>query len=116
MPKGWGHFEISIGLVADQLVVTAESVVKPGEAVPLYQVDGRANDHTDEIRVAYNNFKRGKTSLIFLVQTDKPFSISSKRQVDLSRLIMTHSASFLLLQKPYVKPCAMWCFLIRVLR
>ncbi|EGH01492.1 MULTISPECIES: AAA family ATPase [Pseudomonas syringae group genomosp. 2] len=60
MPKGWGHFEISIGLVADQLVVTAESVVKPGEAVPLYQVDGRANDHTDEIRVAYNNFKRGK--------------------------------------------------------
>ncbi|MDU8268782.1 AAA family ATPase [Pseudomonas syringae] len=60
VPQGWGHFEISIGLVADQLVVTAESVVKPGEAVPLYQVDGLANAHTDEIRVAYNNFKRGK--------------------------------------------------------
>ncbi|OSS26560.1 DNA replication and repair protein RecF [Pseudomonas syringae pv. actinidiae] len=60
VPQGWGHFEISIGLVADQLVVTAESVVKPGEAVPLYQVDGLANAHTDEIRVGYNNFKRGK--------------------------------------------------------
>ncbi|MCI3945777.1 ATPase [Pseudomonas syringae] len=59
-PKGWGHFEISIGLVADQLVVTAESVVKQGEAVPLYQIDGPANSHTDEVRVAYNNFKRGK--------------------------------------------------------
>ena len=34
--------------------------MKPNEAVPLYQIDGLANPHTDEIRVAYNNFKRGK--------------------------------------------------------
>ncbi|AHG41187.1 ATPase [Pseudomonas syringae CC1557] len=60
LPQGWDHFEISIGLVADQLVVTAESVVKPDQTVPLYQVDGLANTHSDEIRVAYNNFKRGK--------------------------------------------------------
>lgn len=60
MPQSWDHFEISIGLVADQLVVTAESVVKQGEAVPLYQIDGLPNSHTDEVRVAYNNFKRGK--------------------------------------------------------
>ncbi|WP_260961268.1 AAA family ATPase [Pseudomonas citri] len=60
IPQSWDHFEISIGLIADQLVVTAESVVKPNEAVPLYQIDGTANPHTDEIRVAYNNFKRGK--------------------------------------------------------
>lgn len=60
MPQGWNHFEISIGLVADQLVVTAEQVEKPGEAVPLYQVDGGANGHSDEVSVAYNNFKRGR--------------------------------------------------------
>lgn len=58
--EGWSDFEISIGLVADQLVVTGEKVDKPGQSVPLYQVDGVSSSHTDEISVAYNNFKRGK--------------------------------------------------------
>ncbi|MGE8045859.1 AAA family ATPase [Pseudomonas monteilii] len=58
--EGWNDFEISIGLVADQLVVTGEKVDKPGQSVPLYQVDGVTSSHTDEISVAYNNFKRGK--------------------------------------------------------
>lgn len=58
--QGWDEFEIAIGLVNDQLVVTGENVSGKGQAVPLYQVDGSANPHSDEISVAYNNFKRGK--------------------------------------------------------
>ncbi len=58
--EGWSDFEVSIGLVADQLAVTGEKVDKPGNGVPLYQVDGVSSSHTDEISVAYNNFKRGK--------------------------------------------------------
>lgn len=59
-PEGWCDFEIAIGLLAEQLVVTAEKIIQPGQTVPLYQVDGTPNIHTDEISVAYNNFKRGR--------------------------------------------------------
>lgn len=58
--QGWDEFEIAIGLVNDQLVVTGENVRDKGQAVPLYQVNGSSNPHSDEISVAYNNFKRGK--------------------------------------------------------
>jgi predicted ATPase len=60
-PQGWGDFEISIGLQADQLVITGEKVTQPTQKVPLYTVDTAPNMHTDEISVAYNNFKRGST-------------------------------------------------------
>ena len=59
-PEGWDNFEISISLVSDQLVVAGEKVEQDGQAVPLYQIDGSPRTHSDEISVAYNNFKRGK--------------------------------------------------------
>lgn len=59
-PEGWCDFEIAIGLLAEQLVITAEKVTQPGQTVALYQVDGAPNVHTDEISVAYNNFKKGR--------------------------------------------------------
>lgn len=59
-PEGWSKLEISVGLVSDQLAITGEKVDKPGKGVPLYQVDGSSSAHTDEISVAYNNFKKGK--------------------------------------------------------
>jgi predicted ATPase len=58
--EGWCDFDISIGLIADQLVVTGERVDNPTQNVPLYEADGVSTSHTDEISVAYNNFKRGK--------------------------------------------------------
>ncbi len=59
-PQGWGDFEISIGLQSDQLVIAGEKVTQPTQKVPLYTVDTAPNMHTDEISVAYNNFKQDK--------------------------------------------------------
>lgn len=58
--SGWNEFEISIEIVNDQLVVVGEEVLNNNQSVPLYTVDGNASAHSDEISVAYNNFKRGK--------------------------------------------------------
>lgn len=58
-PDGWGDFEISLMMQADQLVVSGEKVSQTAQKLPLYTVDGLPNPHTDEISVAYNNFKRG---------------------------------------------------------
>lgn len=60
-PEGWEDFEIAIGLQADQLVIMGEKVSQPLQKLPLYIVDGAANQHSDEISVAYNNFRRGRT-------------------------------------------------------
>ncbi len=60
-PHGWEDFEISIGVQSDQLVITGEKVTQPTQKVPLYTVDTTPNLHTDEISIAYNNFKRGRT-------------------------------------------------------
>lgn len=57
---GWSDFEISIGLTADQLAITGEHITQPGQGVPLYQITGPGSGHSDEVSVAYNNFKRGK--------------------------------------------------------
>ena len=58
-PEGWSDFDISLALQSDQLVVVGEKVTQPAQRLPLYVVDGAPNPHTDEISVAYNNFKRG---------------------------------------------------------
>ncbi len=57
---GWRNFEIKIGQLSDQLIITDESVQKLSERVPLYKIDSVPNPHTDEISVMYNNFKKGK--------------------------------------------------------
>jgi len=59
-PKGWNKFEISIALSNDQLVVAGEQVGQDAHTVPLYQIDSEPSRHSDEVSVAYNNFKRGK--------------------------------------------------------
>ncbi|KAA6183921.1 AAA family ATPase [Thiohalocapsa marina] len=60
-PQGWCDFSISIGQLNDQLVVTGEQITNPEQKVPLYRVDNEPNAHSDEISVAYNNFRRGRT-------------------------------------------------------
>jgi predicted ATPase len=61
-PDGWTDFEIEIGLLSDQLLISGESVSKASkdQELPLYKIDGDPNPHTDEISVMYNNFKQGK--------------------------------------------------------
>lgn len=60
-PDGWNDFEIEIGLLSDQLIISGESVSKASkdQELTLYKIDGDPNRHTDEIRVMYNNFKKG---------------------------------------------------------
>ncbi|NCS29557.1 MAG: AAA family ATPase [Microcystis aeruginosa F13-15] len=61
-PDGWTDFEIEIGLLSDQLIISGENVSKASkdQELTLYKIDGDPNPHTDEIRVMYNNFKTGK--------------------------------------------------------
>jgi predicted ATPase len=59
-PQGWSDFRIDIALQAERLLVVDERVTQPREKVPLYAVDSSPNPHTDEIRVAYNNFSQGR--------------------------------------------------------
>lgn len=60
-PEGWCDFSISIDQLNDQLVVAGEEVTHPDQKVPLYRVDSEPNEHSDEISIAYNNFRRGRT-------------------------------------------------------
>ncbi len=58
----WTELEIQLRLLDGQLVISGERVAKRGEFFDdafLYEVVGEANPHSDEIRVMYNNFKRG---------------------------------------------------------
>ncbi|NBB80454.1 MAG: AAA family ATPase [Verrucomicrobia bacterium] len=59
-PGKWNDFEVSIGRPFENLVLTGESVSKEKEKVPLYQIDSQPSEHSDEVSVLYNNFKRGK--------------------------------------------------------
>lgn len=59
-PDNWCDFLLRIAELNGQLVIAGEQITKPSEKVALYQVDSEPNPHTDELNVAYNNFKRGK--------------------------------------------------------
>lgn len=59
-PGGWEHFYIGFRLLEGRLLIETESVTSLNEKVPLYQIDSQPKAHTDEIQVAYNNFRRGK--------------------------------------------------------
>jgi predicted ATPase len=58
--ESWNQLSLKISLVNDHLIITGESVSKDSEAIALYSVDSPLNTLTDEIRVAYNNFKQGR--------------------------------------------------------
>jgi predicted ATPase len=59
-PDGWTDFEIEIGQLSEQLIVITESVTSKEQELPLYKIDGKPNQYTDEISVMYNNFRKGK--------------------------------------------------------
>lgn len=56
---GWERFKIGIGQQREQLFVMSEEITKANSVVPLYKIDSQPQMHSDEISVAYNNFKRG---------------------------------------------------------
>jgi predicted ATPase len=55
----WEYFSIEIAQHQEQLIIESEKITSELETVPLYQVDSKPKSHSDEIRVAYNNFKPG---------------------------------------------------------
>lgn len=59
-PEGWCDFSITIEQLSDQLVVAGEQITHPDQKVPLYRVDSEPTEHSDEISVAYNNFRQGR--------------------------------------------------------
>lgn len=56
----WNQLSLEISLINDHLIITGESISKESEAIDLYSIDSPPNSRTDEIRVAYNNFKQGR--------------------------------------------------------
>lgn len=64
MPDNWGKLDLQIRLIADQLVLAGEEIQKGSNespaVVPLYRVEGEPSAHSDEIQVAYKNFKKGR--------------------------------------------------------
>jgi predicted ATPase len=95
MADGWRHLSVNISLLSDQLIVSGEAVTKPTEYLPLYKVDGEANPVTDEIRVMYNNFKKGgnkphipcsnRQAVFFQLESPGRFSASNTK----SRRVIT---------------------------
>lgn len=64
MPDDWTVLDVEIGLLSDQLVIIGEEVQKnplldQAPFLPLYKVDSEPGIHSEEIRVMYNNFKKG---------------------------------------------------------
>ncbi len=57
--ENWNRLSLEISLINDHLIITGESISKESEAIDLYRIDSPPNSRTDEIRVAYNNFKQG---------------------------------------------------------
>ena len=62
MPEGWDNLRLTISLLEDNLIISDEMITKGEQAdeVPLYRIDSKANPHTDEVSVLYNNFSRGR--------------------------------------------------------
>jgi len=60
-PEDWCDLSITIDQLNKQLVIADEQVNSSSQKVPLYRVDSGPTVHSDEIRVAYNNFRRGPT-------------------------------------------------------
>lgn len=59
-PEDWSWLSLGIGLIEEHLIIVDEQVRNVATTpFPLYQVDDTPNPHTDEVRVMYNNFKRG---------------------------------------------------------
>jgi hypothetical protein len=75
VPDNWGRLDLQIRLIADQLALAGEEIQQgsndSSSAVPLYRVAGEPSAHSDEIQVAYNNFRPGP---------NKPFIPCSSRQ------------------------------------
>lgn len=63
VPDNWGRLDLQIRLIADQLVLAGEEIQQGSNGspspVPLYRVAGEPSAHSDEIQVAYNNFRQG---------------------------------------------------------
>jgi predicted ATPase len=63
VPDNWAKLDLQIRLITDQLVLAGEEIQKGSNespaAVPLYRVAGEPSADSDEIQVAYNNFRQG---------------------------------------------------------
>jgi predicted ATPase len=56
--EDWTRLNLSIGLIDEHLVITEENVSDRNKN-DLYRINQAPQSHTDEVRVMYDNFKRG---------------------------------------------------------
>jgi len=93
-PEGWSWLSLGIGLIEEHLIIVDEQVRNVATTpFPLYQVDDTPNAHTDEVRVMYNNFKRGRNkphipcsnrqAIFYQLETPGRFSKNHERSQEL---------------------------------
>ena len=93
--KGYNELNIEIENFENHFLIAQESIIKSHllqlsskhNNLPLYEIDYSPNPHTDEIRVKYNNFKKGKNphipcsnrqAIFYQLETPARFNNSDK--------------------------------------
>ncbi len=66
--------EIGIGVTADGFRIVSERMSSSAEKVPLFEVDKPAQEFTNQLQVAYNNFSRGPKPLIVAIDQQAVFT------------------------------------------
>ncbi|MFL0807431.1 MAG: ATP-binding protein [Oceanobacter sp.] len=56
----WNEFAIELSLREDELHISNESISSPSEKYPLYRIEQASQGLSNNIRVSYNNFARGR--------------------------------------------------------
>ena len=56
----WNELAIELSVREDELHISSESISSPSEKYPLYRIEQASQGLTNNIRVSYNNFARGR--------------------------------------------------------
>lgn len=62
----WNILEVTLQVREGELHVAAESITSEDRAVPLYEIKGPAVPPSTDLRVAYNNFQKGKNKPVII--------------------------------------------------
>ncbi|MBX3177070.1 MAG: AAA family ATPase [Candidatus Hydrogenedentes bacterium] len=91
--NNWTLLSLGIGIVSQHLTLVSERLYNVDANLPLYELKQTANDYTDEVSVAYNNFKTGgnkpripctdKQAIFYQLQTPARFGYSDKKSREL---------------------------------
>jgi predicted ATPase len=85
----WNRLSIQLSLRDDGLHISRETLTTPGDTVPLYDLDRSSTGRSNDVRVAYNNFAKGRNKpyvtctdqMAIFTQLDSPATFSSQHRL-----------------------------------